>query len=114
MDVVVDPVNPSNVYLATEFLGGIFWSDDGAETWNAANALAIVNELGIHPTNPSTLYAGHSGGVYKSTNRARDWELIGNGLPNLLNYTSLAVDPSDGGTVYAGQDSLDNHNSVKG
>ena len=102
LDVVVDPLNPSNVYLATEFGGGIFWSDDGAESWNAANALAIVYELGIHPTNPSTLYAAHAGGVYKSTNRARDWVLMGNGLPNLLNYTSLAVDPSDGETVYAG------------
>ena len=102
LDVVVDPLNPSNIYLATEFGGGVFWSNDGAETWNAANALAIVFELGIHPTNPSTLYAGHGAGVYKSTNGARDWVLMGNGLPNVLNYTSLAVDPSDGETVYAG------------
>ena len=79
---MVDPVNPSNVYLATEFLGGIFWRDDGAETWNAANALAIVNELGIHPTNPSTLYAGHSGGVYKSTNRARGTVKLTDLVPN--------------------------------
>ena len=102
LDIVVDPVNPSNVYLGTDLSGGIFWSDDRGETWNAANALAKVHELGIHPTTPATLYAAHSGGVYRSSNQARNWELIGNGLPNILDYTSLAVDPSDGDTVYAG------------
>ena len=102
LDIVVDPVNPSNVYLGTDLSGGIFWSDDRGETWNAANALAKVHELGIHPTTPATLYAAHLGGVYRSSNQARNWELIGNGLPNILDYTSLAVDPSDGDTVYAG------------
>ena len=102
LDIVVDPTNSSNVYAGTIFNGGILWSDDGAETWNTPNQLVQVNELGIHPTNPSTLYAAHSGGVYRSTNQARNWELIGNGLPDILNYTSLAVDPSDGETVYTG------------
>ncbi len=102
LDVVVDPVNPSNVYLGTSFAGGIFWSDDGGESWNSAPVLAKVPELGIHPGNPSTLYAAHFGGVYKSTNQARNWELVGNGLPNNVDYLSLAVDPSDGDTVYAG------------
>ena len=103
LDIVVDPVNPANVYLGTDLSGGIFWSDDGAETWNAANALGTAYELGFHPTNPSTLYAASGDGtVYKSTNQARDWIPSGNGLPNTVEYTALAVDPSDGMTVYTG------------
>ena len=102
LDVVVDPLNPANVYLGTDLSGGIFWSDDAGESWNAANALITVFELGIHPTNPSTLYAAHAGGVYRSTNQARNWELLDNGLPTNLTYTSVAVDPTDGDTVYAG------------
>ena len=100
-DILVDPVNPLNVYVGTEFAGGIFWSNDGAETWNAADVLGIVYELGIHPTNPSTLYAGTSSIVSKSTNQGRDWTLAANGLPNTVEYKALAVDPSDGETVYA-------------
>ncbi len=99
---MVDPLNSSNVYVGTLFNGGILWSDDGAETWNAPNVLVQVNELGIHPTNPSTLYAAAQSGVYKSTNQARDWVLLGNGLPDNLNYTGLVVDPAAGETVYAG------------
>ena len=102
-DIVVDPLNSSNVYVGIASFGGILCSDDGAETWNKPNQLGEVHELGIHPTNPSTLYAAHLGGVYRSTDRARNWVLIGNGLPNTLNYTSLAVDPSDGETVYTPQ-----------
>ena len=101
-DIVIDPVNHSNIYVGTDFAGGIFWSDDGAETWNAANALGIVYKLGIHPTNPSTLYAGTSSIVSKSTNQGRDWTLAANDLPNTVEYKALAVDPSDGETVYAG------------
>ena len=92
LDVVVDPLNPATVYLGTDLSGGIFWSDDAGESWNAANALSTVFELGIHPTNPSTLYAAHAGGVYRSTNQARNWELL-DGLPTNLTYTSVAVDP---------------------
>ena len=102
LDVVVDPLDSSNVYLGTEFSGGIFWSDDAGESWNAANKLVTVFELGIHPTSPSTLFAAHQGGVYRSTDRARTWTLLDNGLPTILTYASLAVDPTDGDTVYAG------------
>ncbi len=102
-DIVVDPLNPSNVYVGVEFLGGIYWSDDGAESWNATNALGvIVYELGIHSNNSSTLYAATSSLVSKSTNQERDWSQDFNGLPNTVEYTALAVDPSDGETVYTG------------
>ncbi len=59
-------------------------------------------ELGIHPADPTTLYAAHSAGVHKSTNRARDWESISNGLPTTVEFRALAADPSNGNTVYVG------------
>ena len=40
--------------------------------------------------------------MYRSTDRARTWTLLDNGLPTILTYASLAVDPTDGDTVYAG------------
>ncbi|MBX3304142.1 MAG: hypothetical protein KF693_18160, partial [Nitrospira sp.] len=55
------------------------------------------------------LYAGTSGGVYKSTDQAAHWEKVNNGLvpPEMvktsraLNVTSIVVDPYDPDTVYA-------------
>ena len=102
-DIVVDPVNPTNVYAGTEFGFGVAWSDDGGGTWNAPNTpVASVHELGIHPNNSSILYAASSQGkVFKSTNQGRDWT-SGDGLPGTVQYTALAVDPSNGETVYTG------------
>ena len=103
-DIVVDPVNPMNLYAATEFGFGAVWSDDGGDSWNLSNTpVAGGNELRIHPANPSTLYlASSSGKVFKSTNRGRDWVGSVSGLPNNVQYTALAVDPSNGNTLYAG------------
>ncbi len=104
LDVVVDPVNPMNVYAGTRFGFGAAWSDHGGDTWNASNtAVASAVELGIHPTNPSTLYlASTNANVFRSTNAGRDWAGAVSGLPDGVLYTALTVDPSNGNTVYAG------------
>ena len=55
------------------------------------------------------LYAGTSGGVYKSTNQGAHWVQVNNGLvptdmvktSRALSVTSVQVDPSASGTVYA-------------
>ena len=102
-DIVVDPSDSMNVYVGIHLGVGVVWSNDGGETWKAPNTgLTNVYALGIHPTNPSTLYAASSlGRVFKSTNGAMDWT-FGTGLPTTVQYTALAVDPSDGMTVYTG------------
>jgi photosystem II stability/assembly factor-like uncharacterized protein len=69
----------------------------------------MVVTLGMDPTRPSILYAGTSGGVYKSIDQAGHWEKVNNGLvpPNMLktsralNVTSILVDPYEPDTVYA-------------
>ncbi|MFO0732522.1 MAG: hypothetical protein U0361_16395 [Nitrospiraceae bacterium] len=70
----------------------------------------MVITLGMDPAHPSVLYAGTSGGVYKSTDQAGHWEKVNNGLvpPDMvrktsraLNVTSIQVDPFDSSIVYA-------------
>jgi photosystem II stability/assembly factor-like uncharacterized protein len=69
----------------------------------------MVVTLGMDPTRPSILYAGTSGGVYKSIDQAGHWEKVNNGLvpPDMLktsralNVTSILVDPHEPDTVYA-------------
>jgi hypothetical protein len=69
----------------------------------------MVVTLGMDPTRPSILYAGTSGGVYKTVNEGTDWEKVNNGLvpPEMvktsraLNVTSIEVDRFEPDTVYA-------------
>jgi photosystem II stability/assembly factor-like uncharacterized protein len=69
----------------------------------------MVISLGMDPTRPSLMYAGTSGGVYKSMDQAGHWEKVNNGLvpPDMvktsraLNVTSIQVDPFEPDTTYA-------------
>jgi photosystem II stability/assembly factor-like uncharacterized protein len=69
----------------------------------------MVVTLGMDPTRPAVIYAGTSGGVYKTINEAGHWEKVNNGLvsPDIikssraLSVTAVLVDPFEPDTVYA-------------
>src|SRR6185295_1321550 len=60
-----------------------------------------VHALAIDPLTPGTLYAGTSGGVFKSTTAGASWSAINSGLAT-ADVRSLAIDPSTPATLYAG------------
>lgn len=106
-----DPNDAQHIFLATTM--GVFETKNGGEQWTkrmvGMKEVLMVVTLAMDPTRPSILYAGTSGGVYKSIDQAAHWEKVNNGLvpPEMvktsraLNVTSIAVDPYDPGTVYA-------------
>ncbi|MCP4200420.1 MAG: hypothetical protein GY769_00625 [bacterium] len=58
--------------------------------------------LAINPKRPKIMYAGGvSGGIWKSKNRGKSWQPVGDRLSNLA-VNSLAMDPEDPNTLYAG------------
>src|SRR5438093_5466665 len=69
----------------------------------------MVVRLALDPTRPTIIYAGTSGGVYKTLNRAVRWEKANNGLvpadqvqsSRALGVTVIQVDPHESDTVYA-------------
>jgi photosystem II stability/assembly factor-like uncharacterized protein len=61
----------------------------------------FVYALAIDPLNPSTLYAGTLGGVYKSTNGGERWTAVSVGL-TIAHVRVLAIDPAHPDTLYAG------------
>ena len=79
---VSDPQHPERVYAASG--AGLFRSDDGSQTWNAAsqgmdapNALAIA----LDPGQPQHLYAATtSGTLYETVDGANTWRASA-GLP---------------------------------
>jgi photosystem II stability/assembly factor-like uncharacterized protein len=106
-----DPSDAQHIFLATTM--GVFETKNGGEQWTkrmeGMKEVLMVVTLGMEPTRPSILYAGTSGGVYKSIDQAAHWEKVNNGLvpPEMvktsraLNVTSILVDPHEPDTVYA-------------
>lgn len=106
-----DPGDNQHIFLATTM--GVFETKSGGEIWTkkmeGMKEVLMVVTLGIDPAQRSVLYAGTSGGVYKSTDQAGHWEKANNGLvpPDMvktsraLNVTSILVDPYKPETVYA-------------
>lgn len=108
---VFDPADNNHLFVATNM--GVFESKDGGETWEkrmeGMKEVLMVVTLGMDPVRPMIMYAGTSGGVYKTYNRAARWEKINNGLvapevrssSRALGVTVMAVDPFAPDTVYA-------------
>lgn len=106
-----DPADAQHIFLATTM--GVFETKNGGEQWTkkmeGMKEVLMVVTLGMDQTRPSILYAGTSGGVYKSIDQAGHWEKVNNGLvpPDMLktsralNVTSILVDPYEPDTVYA-------------
>jgi photosystem II stability/assembly factor-like uncharacterized protein len=106
-----DPADSQHLFVATTM--GVFETKNGGENWTkrmeGMKEVLMVVTLGMDPMRPSILYAGTSGGVYKSLDQAGHWEQVNNGLvpPQMLktsralNVTSVLVDPFEPDTVYA-------------
>jgi hypothetical protein len=107
-----DPRDPRTLYCSLS-AGGVFRSEDGGESWTAANqgvrcdfqpdhypeAGQCVHKLRLHPARPDRLYQQNHCGVYRSDDRGESWIDIGSGLPSEFGY-GLALDPRDPDTVF--------------
>ena len=72
--------------------------DDTSNTPSAGITTAIV----FDPQHPNVMYAGGSGGVWKSNDTGASWtNLTDNYLPN-LSVAAVAVDPVNTNTLYVG------------
>src|SRR5207249_2244542 len=109
--LAIDPQTPTTLYatsgsyVGSLFIGGVFKSTDGGESWSAVSAglpNLPVPALAIDPQTSTTLYAGtQGGGVFKSTDGGESWSDFNTGLTNLL-VSSVVVDPRRPTTLYAG------------
>lgn len=108
--VVFAPGSTNHIFAATSL--GVFETEDGGEMWvkrmEGMKEVLMVVTLDLDPHQPQTLYAGTSGGVYKSIDGARNWGIVNNGLvsPDVLKssralgVTRIKVDPHHPDTVY--------------
>jgi hypothetical protein len=118
-----DPLAPDTVYVATSgdglaHGGRVYKTTDAGKHWRLTTSSdwTRVDALAIDAHHPNTLYAGTGTAVFKTVNGGQSWRGAKRGLfrgPRQIGpapsdrrrygwVTSLAVDPADGNSVYAG------------
>lgn len=98
-----DPQDPKTIYLGT-VESGLFYTIDGAESWMRAGGLSVgkITAIAVDTKDKCTVYGAVSNRIYKTTNCTRDW--VGTYIDTRAEQiiTSLAVEPSNPSTLYAG------------
>src|SRR5829696_323240 len=112
--VAVHPRRSAVVYVGQD--RGVFKTSDGGEHWRKVARGRRVFALAIDPRQPRTVYAGTGRGVIKTIDGGATWMVMSRGLfiretPGEVEHrlaegfiTSLAVDPRNPRTLYAGCD----------
>ncbi|MFN6963174.1 MAG: WD40/YVTN/BNR-like repeat-containing protein [Pyrinomonadaceae bacterium] len=83
--------------------GGFFKSTDGGVTWKKSKELAgeAIHAMTQSTVDPNVLFVGTMRGVFISKDSGDDWEKIDS--PTMpMNINSMAVDPRNNNTIYAG------------
>ncbi len=113
--LTIDPKNNSTIYVLAGIRKGIFKSVDGGALWTPINSglplqgSSVAFDSGrivVDPSNSSSLYAAIGetfvgGGVYKSVDGGASWNRSGESAISGP-VTSVAVDPINPATIYAG------------
>lgn len=115
--VAVDPTNANRVYLggAPALVFG-FSNDGGASFTSSGSGLHVdTHAIAVAPSNPSVVYFGSDGGIYKSTNSGSSWIALNNTQFFATQFMSVAVHPTDANFTIGGtQDNGTNYYSPAG
>ena len=108
-DVVFDPTNPQNMYLASGdgdagdcFSLGVLKSTNGGLTWATTGLNWTVNQgrriykLLMNPLNKNTIFAATTNGLYRTLNGGTTWAQV-----VVANIKDVEYKPGDTTTVYA-------------
>ncbi|HEY4433529.1 MAG TPA: hypothetical protein VGM99_03920, partial [Candidatus Cybelea sp.] len=94
--------------------GGVWKSENGGATWQAAfdkQGVSAIGAVAIDPTNEKVVWAGtgeanprnnvsYGDGLYKSTDGAKTWRRVG--LEGVWSISRIAIDPRDSRHVVVG------------
>jgi photosystem II stability/assembly factor-like uncharacterized protein len=108
-NTVVDESDPKTIYTAAWVVdhpdGGLFISHDSGKTWakNPAMDGQSIRALAQAASNPRMLVVGTLKGVFRSEDSGQHWDQISPAnSAELHEVESIAIDPKDPKTIYAG------------
>ncbi|MGH9828333.1 MAG: WD40/YVTN/BNR-like repeat-containing protein, partial [Blastocatellia bacterium] len=99
--VAVDPSAPARVYIggsAESSCSSPFKrSTDGGTTFSSTDdgLHADMHSIVIAPSNPSIIYTGNDGGIFRSTDRGTTWQSLNTPGFSATQFQSIAVHPTD-------------------
>ncbi len=98
--VALDPTNANNIHLggsANGANGSIYVrSTNGTSFTRSDTGLhADMHALAVAPSNPSIVYAGNDGGIWRSSDGGATWISKNNGQFSATQFQSVAVHPTD-------------------
>lgn len=105
-NVMVDIRDSNRIYTSGhryKSAGGFFYTTDGGATWKEAKDLAheSIQALAQSESDPNMLTAGALSGVWVSHDSGETWKK-GDSKSMPVNVNSMAVDPRNTSTIYAG------------
>jgi hypothetical protein len=111
--ILQDPKNPKRLYIAIS-AAGVFRTDDGGQTWQAANKGLksfeqlpeeqaevghCVHNIAMHPSRPNVLFMQKHWDVMRSDDAAGSWREISGNLPSDFGFP-IKVHPQEPETIY--------------
>jgi photosystem II stability/assembly factor-like uncharacterized protein len=107
--IVVDSSNSKRILVGAWVLGrpegGLYISNDGGVNWESDADMRgqSIRALTAAPSDPKILVAGTLKGVYRSADGGEHWQLISpEGSQEIHEVESIAIDPANSQTIYAG------------
>lgn len=96
--VGLDPTNANNVSVGGNTGANIFlFSTNGGTSFGSSvtGLHADVHAVTYAPSNPSVIYHGNDGGIWRSTDGGANWTALNNSTFSATQFEGLAVHPSD-------------------
>jgi photosystem II stability/assembly factor-like uncharacterized protein len=101
--LALDPTDNKAVYFGT-VIDGLFFSLDGAETWQKSKSLGsvAVKSIAVDPQYRCTILVAYANKVVRSTDCARSWNQIYFDNDPSVKVNSVVTDPKNGALIYIG------------
>jgi photosystem II stability/assembly factor-like uncharacterized protein len=108
--ISIDPQDSNRIYVSawsvsSQQIGEIFRTRDGGANWQTLPAMhgKSIRAMAMYKGDSRVLVAGALDGVYRSNNGGDTWESLSSANSSeIKNVESIAIDPKDPNTVYAG------------